>query len=222
MRSGDVVVVSLEYDQYGERGEQAISVFGVLEQAPEAAADFDVDWPLFKLLMDGSHSWVRGVLRSDLARARGGGSPAQPPYARSSFNAYGDVVAHWTMPAREFISSDQQDQPDGDFVIAELNHFAAQCAAQGVRVFAFHPTTTAKKFAAMRLDRLAERVDRTLKIKQLNRIAEMRYPPELFFDSTYHLTYAGVERRTRLLAERLAPELGARASVASTTVHGEL
>jgi len=206
VRSGDTIVVSLEYDQYGERGEEAISVFGLLEQAPNAWADLDVDWTLFKKLADGSHSFLRGVLRSDLARMRGQVSAAQVPYTRDSFNAYGDVTAHWSLPPHDFLSSAHQEHPDGASAIPALNRFARYCKERGAEVLVFHPTTTDKKYVAMRLDLLSARLTRDLNTKQLNRIEEMRYPKELFFDSSYHLTYPGVERRTKLLAQRLLAE----------------
>jgi len=209
VRSGDLIVVSLEYDQYGERGEESISIFGLLEQAPSAWADLDVDWTLFKRLADGSHGWLRGVLRSDFARARGQASAAQVPYTRDSFNVYGDVTAHWSLPPRDFVSSARQQHPDGETVIPELNDFALYCGEHGAKVLIFHPTTTDKKYAAMRLDLLSQELQSELHVKQLNRIEEMRYPRELLFDSSYHLTYAGVERRTKLLAERLLAERGA-------------
>jgi hypothetical protein len=74
-----------------------------------------------------------------------------------------------------------------------------------VRVFLFHPPIPVTKFDAMKptIRAIQKALDDAPRIVALNRIDEMRYPDELFFDSGYHLTRAGGERRTRLLVDRL-------------------
>ena len=63
-----------------------------------------------------------------------------------------------------------------------------------------NPPIPVTKFDAMKptIRAIDKVLDDTPRIVTLNRIDEMRYPDELFFDSGYHLTRAGGERRTRL------------------------
>jgi hypothetical protein len=203
MRRGDVIVLSLEYGQYGERTEEPLSLFGVIEQDSRALEAIDLDWPLFKLFADRSHLYARSVLRSvanDWMRRDGGSSP---PYTRDSMNRYGDVVAHWSMPTRGF-GVQQQTEASLDAEARErLHDFAKTCEARGVRLFVYHPVVPRRKFEGMKLDAFQHVLDRELGIPQLNRLSEVSYPDELFFDTVYHLTRAGTERRTADLADRL-------------------
>jgi len=214
MRAGDVVVLSLEYSHYLERVEEPLSLFSLLEQDRRAFGAIDLDWPLFKLFADRSHLYARNVLRSVVNSAMHGDERALPPYTRDSFNRYGDVVAHWSMPTRGF---EIVRQPEGKLdagIVADLAAFALACRARGVRPFVFHPAIPLKKLETMKLEPLQRDLDRQLAIPQLNRIAEMGYPDDQFFDTVYHMTKAGTERRTALLAERLSQALN-RSTVAA-------
>jgi hypothetical protein len=214
MRSGDVVVLSLEYSHYLERVEEPLSLLSVLEQDTRALDAIDLDWPLFKLFADRTHLYARSVLRSVVNDALGSGEHAVPPYTRDSFNQYGDVVAHWAMPGQSYKLVRQPEGEADSAMLAELAEFAETCRARGVRPFVFHPAIPQRKLDAMNLGPLARDLDRMLAIPQLNRIAEMGYPDELFFDTVYHLTYAGTRRRTELLAERLGRALAASGAAA--------
>jgi hypothetical protein len=206
-RRGDTVVLAPEYAHYLARADEPLTLINLLEHAPDARKYIDVDWFLFKAFMDKGHIWLRGVLRSEVNRAFDVGVVrAQAPYSRDSVNAYGDVVAHWTMRAPGFTlgSVEADERPDPE-IVDEIARFADDCRERGVRVFLFHPPIPVTKFDAMKptIRAIQKALDDTRRIVALNRIDEMRYPDELFFDSGYHLTRTGGERRTRLLVDRL-------------------
>jgi hypothetical protein len=203
MRRGDVIVLSLEFGQYQERTEEPLSLLSVVEQDRRALRAIELDWPLFKAMCDRSHLYFRGVLRSAINGRFFGGAGAAPPYTRDSFNVYGDVVGHWTLRSPGFsVSGKGADEPDPD-ILAKLNAFVDVCEKQGVSVFLFHPAVPRAKFENSMVEHLERTLETRLRIRRLNRAAEMVYPDSLFYDSAYHTTREGTVRRTELLAERL-------------------
>jgi len=143
-------------------------------------------------------------------------------YKRSAFNTNGDFVAHHELRGRRgaAVRLDFSASTTPVVAVDHLNRFHSDCQARGVRVFFSHPPYDARYFEKYRepilyLERLLQE---KLSVPMLDTAEEMTFPSENFFDTEYHLTFAGKTKRSELLAARLAEAL--RGAIAPRTPPG--
>ena len=208
LRRGDVVVISFVYQLYTAETADGLSLLRLLESRPESLRF--VTAAEAKAILDGAHLYVREVLRKTLLQVRSGRvAQAGLPYRRSGFNVQGDMVAHREMklPGIEGKGLDVGELSEWHFarVVGRLNDFAMSAKAAGARVFLFHPPIPASllEINHERLDRIAAALERELEIASLNHPGELSYPDDHFFDTVYHLSSAGVQKRSAELARLL-------------------
>lgn len=149
------------------------------------------------------HSFRRETSRSIRGR------PARNPdniYVRSSFNRYGDVVAHHSRASKSFeLEPVPYDQQRLDATIARLNCCATICRSQGAEVcFAFAPLVD-EAVAASRpaVKAIEERLEAKLDIPILLSPEDAALPRSEFYDTQLHLTANGARIRTQKLIEQL-------------------
>jgi hypothetical protein len=201
---GDWVVLLPEYNHYYLRLDEALTIARLLEQSPGSWRDFPRDFQFFKVLLDSGLYFLRERLWRVYSKQRGI-EESSAPYHRESFNREGDVVGHWEMIAKDHPAVARLGVEIDPGVVEQINSFAERAKSRGIRVWLAHPPLEAREFDLWQdsLTELQSTLDRDLNVPQLNRIDEMRYPDELFFDTMYHLTRPGAERRTQQLIERL-------------------
>lgn len=207
LQPGDIVLVSLEYEQFCDPlgGHTLINL---IQLQPEAARYADPP-ELLRLVLDRGLNELGRLPK--IASLELQGVEAQrvaAPYSRASFNPWGDVVAHRGMAPRpqraKFIEVCREGRVRK--AIGRLNDFARRCRVLGaVPVFSF-PAVPAVSFRVPgnRLPWLGERVRAGLEMPVLSAPEETAYGPLAFFDTSYHLTQRGASRRTSLLIERLS------------------
>jgi hypothetical protein len=131
-------------------------------------------------------------------------------YRRSSFDAYGDFVAHREQPAKREQSIDRPwPEPEAlelDRSIAALQRFAATCERAGARCFWAWCPIRQIQFAneADVFELLDSRLRAEVDLPMLERPDELAYPEHAFFDRGPHLTGDAAAARSRRLAARLA------------------
>jgi len=208
-RAGDVVVLTPEYEllisdlQQGE--EKTINQ--MLAQWPEAVRytdqTRDTGWKRF-LDHDAlwqTHEWVsRAYTRITHRRKEG------RIYERSSFNEYGDVVAHYGRPTPAAIDTSPLEEIDPqrlEQAIEILNQFSAECRDRGVVVYLTFPPMPEEKYAASIdvIRQITQALETELEIPVLHPSDEFVFPVDEFFDSSYHLTQAAGEQRSRAIGE---------------------
>jgi len=130
-------------------------------------------------------------------------------YRRIGFNQNGDMTAHLKAPKpkmneREFRFRYRDNLVDES--LAQMNEFAKLAEARGAKVFFSHPPLPREVFEQSRegLDQLEATIQTRLEMPKLERMEEMTFPVSDFFDTWYHLAGTGVEKRSTLLAERMA------------------
>ena len=220
-RTGDVVVLSLEYDHFA-RGPNADAWRGVgfdpeilrqvLSFRPAGVACLGMIHARRVVLERGRFivgAWGRDGVR-DWGRRLGLLPPASPP--DRGFNRWGDFVGHRDQPSRAstqqviggHVVCDRRNYPN-PVLCRRVARFVRQMHARGVTVawsFAPKPAPVLTREAD-----LAERLERALQtipgLLLLDRPADHGYPPEQFFDTANHLTAAGAAARTRRLIAAL-------------------
>lgn len=145
-------------------------------------------------------------------------SPTDPVYSRGSFNRWGDVEAHLsratklTEPPRE--TGRIEGKPDDD-VLDAITRFARFAKRRGARVAFAHPACAASAYAP-HLDALRA-LDRVLRQRLGGDVAflsvpeDFFFPPDMFFDTRYHLNGAARAIRSRRVAAAIQSLVGMRA-----------
>lgn len=205
LREDDVVVISLEHPAFNDfvAGPE---LWRLLRIYPEIATLINArQW---RCLADLGLIYVADQLRKIRRRRR----RPSPFYLRSSFDEYGDAVAHRqeaTRPPLPWISLTGISGGKIAATIGRLNAFAAEAEAKGARVLYGYPAINRANY--LRLRPLLAEIDAALRAELrfpvLDSPAEMAYPQEDFFDTAYHLNAAGIERRSAHLVQRLRAAL---------------
>lgn len=213
LRAGDIVVFS------PEQSAQTLSTY-FSAQAMWQAADGRPELlralgPDYLGALAGSFPAFAGA-KAQLFRD--GSAPAgEGVYARSSFNAYGDIDC----PGRErngmpggcdpnLTVSFDPALPSEDF-FDKVNSFTAMCREKGVTVYYRFCPMNAAAVPAEELERLEEYLaclqDR-LDCDILGRPSQAVMDPGWFFDTNFHLNSAGAVVNTAILAAELKAALG--------------
>ncbi len=207
-RSGDVVVLLPEYHLLAsdlQDGDPKL-VGQLLEQWPEAKRYFDRDahdsWKRFldRDALWKSHEWFK---RAVIAIRKG--PPKDDIYRRTSFNEYGDVVAHYGQQPQFFLTNSPLTEVDLeriDRTVDLLNDFALQCRRRDITVYLSYPPISQKVYE--KSNHVIDRIDREfaarLDFPVLHHPQDFVFPSEYFFDTDYHLNQKGGQRRTQKLA----------------------
>jgi hypothetical protein len=214
LNRGDVAVLAFEYNMYSERSltSDAISYALGCEQSFLAAmppAQF------VKTALASDPSRLFRVLRWTLRAEKAGDDAATGPLARSE---HGDPAASSFRDA----SSEIQErlklyQPltirvEEDSALARaIEKFGVWAAEHGVTLYATWPNTIA--FDAYEGDPAFDEIRALYEGKGIKLLGEPQvamYPAALFYDTQYHLSRAGIEKRTRdllaVLKDHLADE----------------
>lgn len=212
LRAGDVVLLSPEYDQWVAEFDPAI-VFRLLEDNPGAWSDIPPSY--VPELLDSSLAYAGQALPSMLGRG-GRARTHAPPYDREGFNRFGDFVRHRDLPGKTplvtpLVVPEVEDGALHD-AVTTLNDFQHRAERAGVTILLSFPPLPRDVYEsrATDLERLYAYLQDELTIPMLDRPGDMAMPPELFYDTIYHLDRAGVQWRMGHLIERLAevPDLG--------------
>lgn len=200
IQEGDVVIIGLEYEEYGPR---KIDVPTALETVENHAALWKfispTDYPrLFKGYLSDY-----GFLKID--RYRNGYEPMEGVYARAAFNRYGDIE----YPRPENIRGEYGGDVELDAdeieasVINEYNRFYKFAQKKGAKVYLTFPSLDEKALDSSEeepqefIDELTSRIEFPV-------ISDWRtyiMPSDLFYNTDYHLNDRGREIRTENLIQ---------------------
>jgi len=221
-RSGDVLLVSLEYEHFAAPSTLATVVMRLFEHRPESMAFLNARQR--KDLMESGlpylHTVVHRGVRNEKRKKRTEVSKKNA-YLREAFNAHGDVIAHEAIPAEydakksaptEMRAMWQNGVPgviDKDYMTAAVerfNHFVQRCEARGIRVLLAAPPRSETSAGNVRgvMDAIHAAIAGTITAPTVTDERSLVFRDELFFDSCYHLTGEGKRQRMDLLIEGLS------------------
>jgi hypothetical protein len=218
-RSGDVILLSLEYELYSRQPDSVqVDYFSARDPA------------YFRSMPIATQ--VTGVLRMDVGRAIGPllqSHYREPP--RNPFSVYeapqhldemGDTLGNNAVLKNDALRR-QVDRltpvdiklgPDNAII---LRDFAAWAQSKGIRVLATHPNTIdfGPAYRTREVERHLREIDglhAEIGVAFLERWDETIFPASYFFDTVYHLDSMGAAIRTDALAARLRSHIGPSAS----------
>jgi len=212
LRAGDVVIVAPEPHLFWTSS-QNDAVWAVLQRRPASVACLGAAGP--RAVADVFDQSLHFFARKLRCAAHQMSTDRELPtiYRRSSFDAFGDFVAHRGQPAKREQAIDRPwPGPAGvdvDRAIAQLAAFARRCEAVGARCFMAWCPMRAAKLAEERatFELLDRRLRESVEMPLLESLDELGYPEEAFFDRGPHLRGEAAARRSAKLAERLADAL---------------
>lgn len=215
LRAGDVVVVSIEYEQLTKAiggGARADLLLRVFEQRPANLKYLSL-MQLRGILDQGLTTYAGGVVRSAFSVMVGRSAKKKIVDSRSGFNKFGDMVAHYGDDSEDVskipINASSYSDEHVCKAIKLLNDFYELCKERNVRAFFAYPAFPEYHFRKVQepMLKLIGKVERKLNIPIINKADEMLFPLDNFYNTVYHLNRAGVLRRTSMLIEDLRPYL---------------
>jgi hypothetical protein len=217
LRRGDVVVISPEYEHFGDffngKGD---FLYAEVEHRPSMIRSFTL--ANYLEIVDKGYIIAGSILRyttdrrGDLIKQEL--SARENPYRRDAFNEYGDLIARthevsWMKNRTDLAGpADVEVTPEKiTRAINGLNEFAAECDKRDVRVFYSFPPVPKELFGRHGevIQEIADNLRNRSRFPVLDMPEDMAFPIEDFFDGVYHLTGEASRQRTdKLITELLA------------------
>ena len=211
LKPGDVVVVSMEYENFIDFPPGPKDVADVLEPRWQNMQYLPPNY--VPALLDKGLIFGGGILRRSLQTLTGN-MDREPYYQRSSFNEFGDAVAHYSFP--NLANKVAEDGKTFEFqpqaiqqAVQSMNDFNAIAKAKGARVFFAYPPLVDRLLAKSRpeIQKVETALTSSLAFPIIDRPEDVAYPDSYYFDTRYHLNKTGTDARSQHLAERLAQKL---------------
>lgn len=209
LQPGDVVVIAPETHLFWT-GSQDDAVWAVLQRRPASLACLARAG--LRALADVSDQGLHFFARKVRCAAHQMTTDRELPtlYRRSSFDAFGDFVAHRGRPAKHEQAIDRPwpvpETLDLERSITKLRAFADTCEQVGAHCFiAWCPIRSERLASGAELFELLDtRLREDVGLPMLERVDEAGHPEQAFYDRGPHLTGEAAAARSARLATRLA------------------
>ncbi len=213
LHSGDVAIVSPEYQMFFGLYNGDDELFEVLDAFPEGYRFIRSPAQIYRLV-ERSPTHLKRKFNRMMNALFGRKSSTDCLYCRSAFNEYGDLDLHLDKERSDIsqmplLREQERGVPVDPQAIAGVNDFYRTAAAKGVRVFFMYPPVPEPMYQEDReqVEDLHARLSEELEAPILGPPASHTYPIEYFFDWVYHLTGEGRDIRTADFVARLGPIL---------------
>ena len=212
VRTGDVVVVSLEYEHFDRRLGEELWPTLVEHQGIESEW---LSWDDGAALLDNVRYYLSGALRRTALSVAGRYTGPNALYRASSFDRQGCIVPD-VLESPEDVSSRRYfgGSYSGlrlNWALSQLSHFVEDMKDKGATVVFVHPPTLESAYqpAQAGLKEIHKRLSES-GFTVLSAPEEAVLPDRLFYDTEYHLGPEGQQRRTAWLIARLAAQASLR------------
>lgn len=215
VKSGDIVVISLEYETFDKFPPDPKQVIDSVEARKENIAFLPFSY--VPALLDAGLIQIGSFLRRSGALIQFGELERLPYYTRAGFNQYGDTVAHYPLPddTKKLAGEGRYYQFESERIqrtIQAMNQFYEFCRSQGAQVFFIYPPLMPRVLDMNQAEiaKIETALTQALQFPILGNPKELAYSDTDYFDTRYHLNQRGVRQRTEDLARHLSPYLGTR------------
>jgi hypothetical protein len=204
VREGDIVIIAAEYQQFYKN-----FAFGG-QDLVRLVADYD-----FKSILFLTKDQLAGFAKNSPDYILSKFNPQEyflyhinPAYDSNIFNEFGDSSAHWRMEPRDFSPSQYFEGNLNFNLIQKMIEFEKALENKRARLFLSYPCYQKESFE------INEGQIKNIEKEIIKRGFDILGTPERYifeddfmFDTPYHLTAEGVNRRTSLLIEDLREKL---------------
>ncbi|MDR0733339.1 MAG: hypothetical protein LBF08_04675 [Dysgonamonadaceae bacterium] len=195
LTKGDILVIAPEYHHFfGDCAYGEALLANLFYIDPSISEDFNIKQ--IKALIIDTKNLLRDYLTSFL-----GLQSKNFTFKVSDYNRYGDMAAHWTMPPRPYSHASSTDfQAINKNFLDYYENAVKSLRNKGVKVVIIPPSFAETSYSNVEeklLPLFSEFARRDLDFAIPPQ--EFAYPDSLFFDTHYHLGYAGIVLRTNRL-----------------------
>lgn len=123
-------------------------------------------------------------------------------YSVNSFNNYGDAVAHYGMPKRDFPATQNFKDEFNSDVIEKLKKFQLEIERNGAKLIVSYPAFQDISYA--NCEKKIKRVQKEYEINDFSILGtpeRYKCPDAMMFNTPSHLNKQGVDHRTKLFIE---------------------
>lgn len=206
VQPGDIVLIVPEYEHfYGDLLDGDQNLLWALRIQPEMFRQ--LGWRQLIHVLPELPIFIQQRVQ-EIVRTR-----PDPVYNRSAFTVRGDFINHLDLPAKPLALSaiDDGKRLNGQALQALLD-FRHEVEQQGAQAYLIYPTIAESFWTfgknRQRIETLNSLILQQNVIQPLIAPADAVWPDTMFFDTVYHLSRQGRQRRSELLAERLVTLLG--------------
>lgn len=200
IRSGDIVVVAPEYQQFF--GTFAYGNQGLLRLL------MDVDPKGFEYIK--MEQWLKigknlpDYFVSKLDPEEYFNVHVDPAYRSDIFNEFGDSNAHWVLKKQGFDPYDFVKRKLNKSILKEMKKFEQKVIDRGAFIYVTYPCFQDTSFEINKSQiSMVESALNDYEFKILGTAERYKMPDSLMFDTPYHLIKEGVDLRTNYLIEDL-------------------
>jgi len=211
IRKGDIVIVMPEYHHfYDELFWGSTATFDGLRTTPENVRNIGLKQAT--VLAKDYPQRAKSNLRFCYATLTDSVPEPTHPHRRDSFNANGDIEAHWKIEGWDHLEGSQIDGPYNPATIDYLSRFVKSAEKKGAHVYISFPTYSEGSFGDKENKESIDKIYKELyagDFKLLGTPARYSFPDSLYFNSHYHPYKEGQLMRTERLIEDLRNALSA-------------
>ncbi|MFC5284268.1 hypothetical protein [Pedobacter alpinus] len=201
IKSGDIVILNLEYPLYLDGFEPDIDLIQFTQEIYPKSKEYYQFNPL-ELFEARYEKFKKYFEEQDFK--------TDSVFNRKMFNKYGDNIGHLNKPSLQKLIDRQPIgllETNNSFSI--LKDFYELCEAENVKVYITYPSYPSSEFVGKNKDRILQlntKIKENLpQIKLLNSPDRYVFTDDNFYDTIYHLNAKGREKRTLLFIEDLKP-----------------
>lgn len=206
LHAGDVLVISPEYEQFYGDTYDGHKEFADLFYLSHCHYPGTLSSKQIQALIENTPSYLKRKIEYTLFLAIG--ASWQSVYRLSSFNEYGDVVAHWYESYPQSTPTpcrlDQQGLTFNEKGFAHLIKNIEELESEGINVLMYPPTTLPSSLQESEkcINYIGERL-RKVGHPFICSPSECQIEPALFLDSRYHLKHEGALLHTQQLLTQI-------------------
>lgn len=209
LRSGDVVVVSLEYENFSSHlPDIPERLFNTVDNRVQNIKF--VPYYYAPVMLDKGQLYFGSVIRNVVSTLTGQ-YELEKIYKRSNFSPVGDMTANTGTPRDISKINRSLDVSDGSIHTSFeiIQRFDQAAKENGARVYFSYPSLAENVYKdnATAIKKISSVLENDSELEFIDAPEEMALPIKYFFDSEYHLNQSGALFRARHIVDRLSEKL---------------
>ena len=203
MKSGDVIILNLEYPLYLDDFNPDIDLIQFTQEIYPKSKDY-YQFNLKELLEARYEKFKKYFEQQDFK--------IDSVFNRKQFDKYGDNIGHLNKKSLDkLIDREPIGFVEMDESLNVLKNFLSLCKKKKVRIFIAYPPYPKSEFIGRNKERITQ-IDQQLRndlpeIKVINSPEDYLFPDDFFYDTIYHLNAKGRMVRTELFIKDLRREV---------------
>lgn len=209
MKTGDVVVLQFEYENFYNGGNGDSQTLFPLMRATNWRRCNNLNVAQWKNILiqipETAINNLKRILRFSIIRPhRVSEASSSFIYAASGFNVYGDEVSHFNFPSQKFSENEKKNSDLSSDFLVWLAQTIKECESAGVHVIVLPPVCIESSLKNIDTDAISKALDE-IGHPYAVEPSFMVLSDDYAFDTRYHMNKEGAIRNTQNIIQVLAP-----------------